>query len=160
VFDDPDNCTNEVAGYRLAFPDDWWVNTKYEDPEAGHIAACRFFSPNEFDAYSITEPLGTPDGVAIAATFLRDGCFGSVNHVIHEEDRVWDGHQLTVREEAEGIQPGEAYAYSITINLGDSPCGSANSRQLQFRTSRALAGDYVENKEVLEAMMQTIQLVG
>lgn len=160
AFDDPDACHNSVAGYRVAFPDDWWVNTSYDDPEAGRIAACRFFAETEFDAYSITDPLGTPDGVAIAATLLSDGCFGSVNYVVHEEEMEIDGHRVTVREEAANVQPGEPYTYTVTINLGDSPCGSADSRQLQFRTSRAMVGAYAENKRVLDAMMSTIELSG
>ena len=160
VFEDPDSCTNEAAGYRVAFPDDWWTNTEYEHDELGTIHACRYFAPDEFDLATATDEDRTPDAVAIAIGHTP-GCLGYINPVIDRRDLTIGGYQARAEELAEGkheSNPPLRYQYVIDRQPGADCEGEPNGDHIMAETAPQFAGDYDDNKAVLDRMMETIEV--
>lgn len=160
VFDDPDDCRHPSGAYRVAFPDAWWWNTSYEDAEIGPVAACRFFAPSAFDAFSATRRNPIPTGVAIWLDYAEGGCFGFINPVLDERAVMIDGFTATVREFAQGQQrSGPPGYYQVIIELTpDLACEDPASKAVVASTGVELAGGYEDNKSILDRMMRTMQI--
>ena len=160
VFDDPDSCTNEEAGYRIAFPDAWWVNTAYDDPDLGPTAACVYFAPTAFDVTTATEDDPIPDGVAITISHTP-GCLGYIHPHKSLTEMTISGFDARAEELAEGKResnPPLLYRY-VVDRLPDASCeGGANGDMLLFTTAPGMAGNYEENKAMLDRMVQTAEI--
>lgn len=160
VFDDPDDCSHPSGAYRVAFPDAWWWNTDYEDPDIGPVAACRFFAPSSFDAFSATRRNAVPTGVAIWLDYAERGCFGFINPVLEEHELMIDGFTATVREFAQGQQgdaPPAYYQYIIQLTP-EVACEDAASKAIVATTGVDMFGDYEDNKAMLDRMMETMEI--
>lgn len=159
-FDDPDSCLNEQAGYRIAFPDSWWTNTAYEDPNLGPTAACVYFAPAAFDVTTATQEEPIPEGVAITASHTL-GCLGYIHPTKSSTDMMISGFDARAEELAEGKResnPPLLYRY-VVDRLPDASCeGEANGDMLLFTTAPDMPGDYEENKAMLDRMMQTVEI--
>lgn len=152
-------CTNEMEGYAVSYPADWYTNETMdldefvEGPETG---ACTFFGrqPMELRANA-----GLPDTVIIRFSPSEtrqppsDGA-----ETISEGDVVVAGRPATVRETEQTTDAGAPFSapgdrwYDYTVELVD---GSF----LIVATSSRADGDYEENKAVLDAMMSTLRLI-
>ena len=58
VFPEPDSCLDPEIGYRVAYPNTWYLNAALPNPlnPAGEgIAACQYFAPADFGVVSGTE---------------------------------------------------------------------------------------------------------
>lgn len=153
VFEDPDDCEDDSVGYRVAFPDAWWWNQPFESAIGSH-ANCRFFAPTEFDATTVSREQPIPEGVAIhAAVIPPDGGLGQLGDVVSSEELTVAGQPATVEEQEYapgGFLAPEERVYRYVIELTED-------RQLVFTTGNA-TGDYEENREVLDGMMETLEL--
>lgn len=160
VFDDPDSCEHSSGVYRVAFPDAWWYNLEYDHDQLGEIAECRFFAPEAFDIDTADRQQPVPDGVAITINYLEGGCIGYFSAVLEQREVTVDGHQGRVEELTEGpVESDEPYIYSYVIDLRpDVPCESPESAYITAGTSRDRAGDYEDNKALLDRMMQTMEI--
>lgn len=149
-----------AAGYRVAFPDDWWTNTEYEHEELGTIQPCRFFGPAPFDLDTATPDDSTPDGIAIVISHTT-GCLGYINPLIDRRELTIGGYEARAEELAEGKResnPPLLYQYVID-RLPDASCeGMPNGDHLIAVTRPDDIGDYEGNKDMLDRMMETIEV--
>jgi hypothetical protein len=148
-------CTNEQLGFALLYPDDWHTNEEieqmFDDPPT---SPCTFFGPEPMD---IAPNAGLPPTVAI--TFGRQE--GPSPHpgsarLVMEDDLIVDGHQATVREwewtEDDVFHSrGERFS-SYEVELGDGTFLIAS-------TNHSAEGEPEERKEVLDAMMQSLEFL-
>ena len=144
-------CQNAAAGYRVSFPEAWYTNTAY----GGGMAACQFFNPGSFVVRS-----GWPaKGVAISLTYLPEGTgIGRFSAPLWSEEATIAGRHV-VRSEWAGTGEGgvstpwvRRYEYVVTID-DDSEIGP----YLWASTTNGDAGDYETNRQVLDAMMRTLE---
>lgn len=137
-------CTNPEAAYSVDFPDGWFVNGHVEGGGSDDVAACRFFSPEEFEV----RPAASVGGIAIA--------IGS------QEGRPPDAGQATTVggrpavvietvAETDGFEPAGTRHYSYWIELGAGEWLVADTSD-----GPAYVGDYDENKATLDAMMDSL----
>jgi hypothetical protein len=160
VFDDPDNCEHSSSAYRVALPDSWWWNTAYEHDELGTLAACRFFSPEQFDITTASREQPIPDRVSLWMDYAEGGCFGYINPILEEREVTVDGFTATVTEFAEGKRednPPSYYQYLLDLTP-ELPCEDPESARIVATTGVDLYGDYKENKAMLNRMMETMQI--
>lgn len=160
VFGDPDSCEHSSGAYRVAFPDAWWYNLEYEHDQLGEIAECRFFAPEAFDIDTADRQQPVPHGVAITIDYLEGGCFGYFSEILEQREITVDGHQGRVEELTRGpADSDEPHYYHYLIDLRpDVPCESPESAYITAGTSRERAGDYEDNKALLDRMMQTMDI--
>jgi hypothetical protein len=131
-------CTNPMVAYTVAFPGDWFTNPRVEgEGAANDVAACRFFSAQEFTVTPGSEPSGN---IAI-------GFFPQSGSVGDGEPVVVDGLQA-IRDER-GAAGDRVYLYNISVAAG---------RILSVQTHEAWAGDYAQNKAILDRQMAGIEL--
>lgn len=159
VFEDPDSCEHSSGVYRVAFPDAWWWNTEYEHAELGELAACTYFAPDEFDITTASREDTVPQGVAISMQYLDDGCLGFFTPVLSSREVNIDGYTAVVEERAERPtedSPPGGYGYRIDLNP-DVPC-EEGGQFITAGTGVDSAGDYEENKAMLDRMMSTMEI--
>ena len=145
---DLDTCQNADAGYSLSFPDAWYSNTEYDG-----IAACQFFHPGSF----VTRPGVPPTGVAISVRYVSDAGHPLAVPLWSEETTV--AGRPAVRSEWDGVTEGRIGApwfrtYEYLVHLGDDP---TIGPYLRLATTNG-AGDYDTNRDVLDAMTETLVL--
>jgi hypothetical protein len=153
VFEDPDRCEDDSVGYRVSLPDAWWWNQPF-DSEVGPHAQCRYFAPEAFDAGTVSRRQPIPEAVAIHVLVIPPGgSLGGSGEIVSSEELTAAGQPATRTEEEHApggiLEPGERL-YRYVIQLPED-------RQLAFVTGNA-TGDYDENREVLDGMMQTLEL--
>ena len=153
VFDDPDSCEDDSVGYRVAYPDSWWWNEPFES-EIGPHANCRYFAPEFFDAATVSREQPIPEGVAIFVSVISpDGGLGQLGDVVSSEELTVAGQPAT-REEQEfapgGFLAPDERVYRYVIELSDD-------RRLVVSAGNRV-GDYEENQQVLDGMMETLEL--
>jgi len=153
VFKDPDDCEDDSVGYRVAFPDVWWWNQPFES-DIGPHANCRYFAPDFFDAATVSREQPIPEGVTVFVSVIGpDGGVGQLGEVVLNEQLTVAGQPATREEQAYapgGFLAPEEKVYRYVIELPEG-------RQLMFSTSNQV-GDYDENREVLDGMMETLEL--
>ena len=135
------SCTNPEVGYTVNFPNNWFYNTHVSgEGGAEDVEACRYFSSEDF---TVT-PGSEPTGVSIGMSRDRSAFDASAG----EQTTV--GGRDAVRYEAESTTPGfEGMFYVYSIDLGDGTT-------LTAQTSDRWVGDYEENKDILDAMMESL----
>ena len=116
VFADPDDCTNDVWSYRVAYPATWYSNAAVTDPfnpSVVGVPACSLFAPHEFEVLYGTE---LPHDIAmwIRLDELPEGAewnYGPFSGytVLTDSEAVVDGYPARVRE-IEVTLPNLAYA--------------------------------------------------
>jgi hypothetical protein len=152
-------CEHSSGAYRVNVPEGWWTNPEFEDPELGLIAACRFFAPTDFDVTTGDRERPHPAGAAIWVDYLDGGCVGYINPILTSRATSVAGYPATVRELAFGKEetnPPHTYEYVVSLTP-DTDCESGGQYLLAF-TTRDFAGDYEQNKAVLDQMMLTVEV--
>lgn len=160
VFDDPDNCEHSSGAYRVALPDSWWWNTEYDHDALGTLAACRFFSPEQYDITTASRDQPIPDRVSIWMDYAEGGCYAYINPILEEREVTIDGFAGTATEFAEGKRqdnPPSYYRYVIDLTP-ELPCEDPQSARISATTGVDLFGNYDENKTMLDRMMETMQI--
>ncbi len=151
-------CTNEIEGYSVSYPADWYTNETMdldefvEGPETG---ACTYFGRQPME---LRPNAGLPDTVVIRISRSETrppASDGAV--VIREEDVVIAGRPAVVRETEQTTDEGAPFSapgdrtYDYAVELADGTF-------LLAGTSSRADGDYEENKALLDAMMSTLRL--
>ncbi len=140
-------CTNSEVGYNVAFPTGWYVNERVEGGDLADVAACRFFSPQDFDV----QPQSGIAGIAVAIDVGTQGPPGALTPDTEVAGRPAFITETTVQED--GFEPAGTHHYDYWIELGpDTWLVAGTSDAPNF------VGNYVENKAVLDAMMGTLSV--
>jgi len=152
-------CEHSTGAYQVALPEGWWTNPEFEDDELGHVDACRFFAPTDFDFTTGNRESPLPDGAAIFMQFLDGGCVGYISEILTSYETTVAGYPAVISELAFGKEdtgPPFTYEYVVTLTP-DSDCETAGRYILAF-TRRDFVGEYEDNKAVLDQMMQAIEI--
>lgn len=136
-------CTNPEVGYTVSFPTGWYVNAHVEG-ETEDVAACRLFSPREFQV----RPGSETTGVSVAIGVQRSGPSdpGTPTTV--------GGRPAVVTEAASPpnpVEPAGTLHYRYWIDLGGGEWLLAGTSD-----GPDWVGPYEENKATLDAMMDTL----
>ena len=148
-------CDNPELGYSVEYPAEWYANEAVEagEPPSDPIAACQYFSevpveltPNAGVPLSVAiqfdrEPEATPPGGDVISS--RDVTVAGRPAMVREVAAVGDGPFL-----AEGDR---IYEYLVELEEGDVLFASTDSTRF---------GDYESHRDVLDAMMETLELLG
>jgi hypothetical protein len=142
-------CENDTDGYALDVPSDWYANARVEGGEGlDDVAACRFFGPTEFE---IAPNAGIPPAVAISIQIVADAP-PAAGEVVESRDVLVDGRDATVRlveTTSDGFTPAGTLVYEYLVTMDDG-------RVLLVGTDSSRDGDFEEHREVLDAMMETL----
>lgn len=139
-------CTNADVGYTVGFPGGWYTNDRVEDGELEDVAACRFFSPQDFEV----QPQAGIAGMAIAIGVESHGPAGALTPETTVGGKPAFVTETTVEED--GFEPAGTRHYDYWIELGpDTWLVAGVSDAPNF------VGDYDENKAVLDAMMDSLR---
>lgn len=140
-------CTNPEAGYTIAFPTGWMVNDHVAGSESDDVAACRFFSPVEFDVRPATQVSGIAVSIGV-----QDGG----PHEAGERATV-DGRPATRGESvsaSDGFDPaGTRYTW-YWVELDDGTWLTATTSD-----GPNWVGDYADNVATLDAMMDSLEFL-
>jgi hypothetical protein len=154
---DGQRCTNEVLGFAVSYPADWFTNDEVEAEFSDPIPACKYFSSQ---AMEIRPNAELPPTVAI--NFERwtevppasDGW-----EVIARTETTVAGLSAVVTEMEQTSDVGAPFSspgdrsYGYEIELPDGSVLSAG-------TGSTSTGDYEVHKDVLDQMVETIELTG
>jgi hypothetical protein len=147
---DLDTCENAQDGYRVGFPDAWYTNTAYEG-----VAACRFFNPGSF----VVTPGHDAAGAAISIRRVS-GPLGWFDAIIGSDEASVAGVRAR-RYEVHGALgeggtlPRWSRTYVYALQLSPDQTGP----HLVLGTDNGSLGDHETNRAVLDAMVQTLQLL-
>lgn len=151
-------CEHSSGAYQVDLPEGWWTNPEFED-EIREVAACRFFGPSEFDATSADRETPIPEGTAIWIDYRENTCVGYISEILTSHETTVGGYPAVVSELAFGKEeagPPFTYEYVVTLTP-DTDCESGG-RYVRAVTSRDYAGDFEDNRAVLDQMMETIEI--
>jgi hypothetical protein len=139
-------CTNPDDGYRVEVPSGWYVNEMVEGQGGDHVAACRFFSPVEFEVRPASEASGIAIAIRREATPPR--AEGVTTTIAGREATIVERVSTT-----DGFDPAGTRYYEYWIDAGTDWLVVATSDGPNW------LGDYDENKAVLDGMVRTLQIV-
>jgi hypothetical protein len=140
-------CTNDDVDYTVAFPGGWYYNEFIDGGELEDVAACRFFSPQDFEV----QPQAGIAGIAIAIGLEANGPQGGTATTVGGKAAFVT--ETTVEED--GFEPAGTRHYDYWIEIGpDTWLAAGTSDAPNF------VGDYDENKTVLDAMMGSLRFGG
>jgi hypothetical protein len=153
---DADECENPELGYRVGYPGDWWANERVEpeDDNLTPIPACEYFAPSEVE---LQPNAGLPNGIAIRFELAEVLIDPPQEEIRDDRATTVDGHDARILETEPAPQPGfvpegsRVYRYLIEVDDG---------RRLVATTDNILQDDaaYEASKDVLDAMMETLQI--
>jgi len=142
----------------VKYPADWWANERVEpeDESLTPIPACQYFAPSEVE---LQPNAGLPNGIAIQFDVPNQRIDPPEDEIIDEEERTVDDRDARVMETEPAPQPGfvpegsRIYRYIVELHDG---------RQLVASTDNILQDDaaYQQSKNVLDAMMESLELDG
>ena len=143
-------CVTTSAGYKVRYPDSWFVN----DP--GQAAACRFFHPEPFDVPPGTEATGIAISLNVEPTpfaVLALGPEGSVATTVRARVETTVAGRAAVRVDitstGEGLLPSGTEGLLYFVDFGEST--------FVARTyGSPAAGTLASNAAVLDQMMGTL----
>ena len=150
-------CTNEVLGYAVSYPADWYANAEIEQEFGDPIPACTYFSSQPMD---IAPNAGLPPMVAIS--FER----------WTEAPPAGEGWEVVSREETSVAELPAVVTELEQISDAGAPFSAAGDRTYGYEvelpdgtvltasTGTTADGDYAEHKEVLDQMMATVEVTG
>ena len=134
------SCTNPEFGYTVSFPNNWYYNLHVDGGASSDIPACSYFSSEDFELTPGSEPTGVSIGISP----------GTDEFDASQGEQVTVGGQNAVRYESEVTTPGfEGTYYTYVIDMGDGTT-------LTAQTVDTWVGPYEENKEILDAMMESL----
>jgi hypothetical protein len=135
-------CTNPDFAYTVSFPDAWYANARVEGGDLEDVAACRFFSPQEFDVRPQSEVAGIAIAISPQATGPADA---------RTPDTEVGGKPAYVRETTvaeDGFEPAGTRHYDYWIEIGPDSWLVAGTSD-----APAFVGEYEDNQAILDAMM-------
>jgi hypothetical protein len=131
-------CTNEVAGFSVSFPSDWYTNEPREPSDMHEgIPACTSFGPEPH-----TVPPNRADNAPIFLAFQERGLLDGRHVTI-------DGRRGVVHDTVVNGQAWRVYDAYISNNRSFSAFVKDNG-----------SADYDEARAVLDAMMETVNIDG
>jgi hypothetical protein len=136
-------CTNAELGYAVAFPIGWYVNERVDGGELDDVAACRFFSPQDFEV----RPQSEVAGIAISISAQSDGPRGGTPTTV-------GGKPAFVTEtetQEDGVEPAGTRHYDYWIEIGPDTWLLADTSD-----APSSVGDFEDNKMVLDEMMASL----
>jgi len=154
---DGQRCTNEVLGYAVSYPADWYANAEIEQEFGDPIPACTYFSSQPMD---IAPNAGLPPVVAIS--FER----------WTEAPPAGEGWEVVSREETSVAELPAVVTELEQISDAGAPFSAAGDRTYGYEvelpdgsvltasTGTTANGDYAEHRDVLDQMMATVELTG
>lgn len=154
-------CTNDEIGYTVRYPSDWWANAAVvpDAPELTPIDGCVVFADEPVELVPNSE---LPPGVVISAGVTEPpaGIPTQSVELLGGRELEVAGRPATVSEiewteDVAFFSAGDrVYEYRIQLASGQILLFST-------RTNEVIdAGAYENNKAVLDAMMETLELAG
>ena len=152
VLGDAQECENEELGYRVEYPEDWWANEDIAggSPGVADIEECTYFAREEVAIEPATQ---IPAEVAIWFSSQRSDTPESQGEVISREETTVDAHDAVVVEyepPVGGFSPEGTVIYQYLIDTDEG--------RLAVITDAFGHPDYEQNKEILDAMVETLEL--
>ncbi len=154
---DGQRCTNEVLGFAVSYPADWFTNDEVEQEFGDPTPACKYFSSQ---AMEIRPNAGLPPTVAISFERWTEVPPASEGwEVIARTETTVAGLSAVVIEMEQTSDAGAPFSspgdrtYGYEIELPDGSVLSAG-------TGSSATGDYEDHKAVLDQMVETIELTG
>ena len=138
-------CTNPDFDYTVSFPAGWYVNGHVEGGELEDVAACRFFSPEDF----AVQPQAGIAGIAIAIGAENMGPPGEMT-----PETTVGGKPAFITEtetQEDGFEPAGTQHYDYWIEIGPDTWLVAGTSD-----APSFVGSYEENKATLDAMMDSL----
>jgi hypothetical protein len=139
-------CANPEFDFTVAFPAGWYVNQHVEGGDLEDVAACRFFSPHDF----AVRPQAGIAGVAVAIGGEASGPPGARTPATTVGGKP--AYVIETTTEEDGIEPAGTRHYDYWIEIGPDSWLVAGTSD-----APTSAGDYEENREILDAMMATLE---
>jgi hypothetical protein len=136
-------CTNPEGAYTVSLPRAWYYNETVEADGTDGVAACRFFSPEDFEVRPASGVADVAIGIGREATAPP----------AEGEATTVGGKPATMLEtEAgdDGLDPAGTRYYQYWIDVGDEWLVATTS------DGPGWVGSYEDNKDVLDAMMGTL----
>lgn len=136
-------CTNPEEGYTVSLPRGWYYNETVEADGTDDVAACRFFSPDDFEVRPASGVADVAIGIGREATAPR----------AEGEATTVGGKPATILEteaSEESFDPAGTRYYQYWIDIGDEWLVATTS------DGPGWVGEYEDNKVVLDAMMRTL----
>ena len=136
-------CTNPDEDYSVSLPRGWYYNESVEADGTDDVAACRFFSPDDFEVRPASGVADVAIGIGREATAPRaEGAATTVG-----------GKPATIVETEAGddsFDPAGTRYYQYWIDIGDEWLVATTS------DGPTWVGEYEDNKVVLDSMMRTL----
>jgi hypothetical protein len=136
-------CTNPEEGYTVSLPRGWYYNETVEADGTDDVAACRFFSPSDFEVRPGSGVSDVAIGISRESTAPRA-----------EGEATTVGGKPTIVLETEAtddsFDPAGTRYYQYWIDIGDEWLVATTS------DAPTWVGEYEDNKAVLDAMMGTL----
>ncbi len=150
-------CTNDRFGFTVAYPADWYTNAEIDQEFAEPTPACTYFGEQPME---IGPNAGVPPTVVI--TFARwtevppsgeswDVIFRDETEVARMPALVIEEEQMSDAGAPFSARGDRSYAYRVEL-----PDGTV----IVAGTRSTADGDYTEHRDVLDAMMATLELTG
>jgi hypothetical protein len=150
-------CTNEVLGYEVSYPADWYANAEIEQEFGDPIPACTYFSSQPM---GIAPNAGLPPVVAISFELWTGVPPASEGwEVVSREETSVAELPAVVTELEQTSDAGAPFSAAGDRTYGyevELPDGSV----LTASTGTTANGDYAEHRDVLDQMMATVELTG
>lgn len=138
------SCDNPDDGYRISLPDGWYYNERVEGGALNDIAACRFFSPQDFEVQAATDATGIAISIGREATAPR----------AEGTETMVDGRSATIVETVapdDAFEPAGTRHYQYWIDMGADWLVADTSDAPNY------IGDYDQNRATLDAMIDTLR---
>lgn len=152
-------CTNDVVGYSIGYPGDWFTTDVF-DGQADPANACMWFQPEPFgpEGNVVSEGWGYPLEVAVRDASIDDELGRlldpEVAQTIDQEELTIDGHRA-VRVEYETLvdviaEPGLHYSYLVELD-------PETTIVVHTTDTRGIVEDYDEAKSVVDLAANTLR---
>jgi len=136
-------CTNPEEGYTVNLPRGWYYNETVEADGTEDVAACRFFSPEDFEVRPASGVADVAIGIGRDATAPPSA--GAATTVGGKP-----ATNLETEANDDGFDPAGTRYYQYWIDVGDEWLVATTS------DGPGWVGSYEDNKDVLDAMMGTL----
>lgn len=136
-------CTNPEEGYTVSLPRGWYYNETVEADGTDDVAACRFFSPDDFEVRPGSGVSDVAIGIGREATAPR----------AEGEATTVDGEPAVILEteaNEDNFDPAGTRYYQYWIDIG------ADWLVATTTDAPGWVGEYEDNKAVLDAVMDSL----
>lgn len=145
---DAQTCSNPDGGYSISFPDEWHANS-------GEVTQpCTFFDPQPVEVPEATEAIGFAISVGRESAPFERVTGESVTNRVLSEERVElagrEGVRMEIEATGEGLLDAGTRTYLYALPVGEET--------ILASTTDVGDLDYERNREVLDAMVETLEL--